>query len=196
MLERLPHIRVGRIQAEEKKETSAADVATIRRLYSDATNVAGSVWEIGADRRHARSESGARAGRWPGAGGVGEPHGADRADRAEELRQLHLHAHGERVDPDDVAGARAGHRRRDAARARPGGADARHRQGAHADRDPQQARQADRRRIHGDAHARRRRRRDPAAHAGDAGGGAGDRLRASPASRRHRLSVRRLAQRA
>jgi putative nucleotidyltransferase with HDIG domain len=41
----LPHIRVGRIQTEEKKETSAADVATIRRLYSDATNVAGSVWE-------------------------------------------------------------------------------------------------------------------------------------------------------
>ncbi len=41
----LPHIRVGRIQAEEKKEASAADIATIRRLYSDATNVAGSVWE-------------------------------------------------------------------------------------------------------------------------------------------------------
>jgi putative nucleotidyltransferase with HDIG domain len=41
----LPHIRVGRIQTEEKKEQSAADVATIRRLYSDATNLAGSVWE-------------------------------------------------------------------------------------------------------------------------------------------------------
>jgi putative nucleotidyltransferase with HDIG domain len=41
----LPHIRVGRIQTEEKKEASAADIATIRRLYSDATNVAGSVWE-------------------------------------------------------------------------------------------------------------------------------------------------------
>jgi putative nucleotidyltransferase with HDIG domain len=41
----LEHIRVGRIQTEEKKEASAADVATIRRLYSDATNVAGSVWE-------------------------------------------------------------------------------------------------------------------------------------------------------
>jgi putative nucleotidyltransferase with HDIG domain len=42
----LPHIRVGRIQTEEKKETSAADIETIRRLYSDATNVAGSVWEM------------------------------------------------------------------------------------------------------------------------------------------------------
>ena len=41
----LTHIRVGRIQMEEKKETSAADIATIRRLYSDATNVAGNVWE-------------------------------------------------------------------------------------------------------------------------------------------------------
>jgi putative nucleotidyltransferase with HDIG domain len=41
----LPHIRVGRILTEEKKDQSAADVATIRRLYSDATNLAGSVWE-------------------------------------------------------------------------------------------------------------------------------------------------------
>jgi putative nucleotidyltransferase with HDIG domain len=45
VLNSLPHIRVGRIQTEEKKETSAADIATIRRLYSDATNIAGSVWE-------------------------------------------------------------------------------------------------------------------------------------------------------
>jgi putative nucleotidyltransferase with HDIG domain len=46
VLNSLPHIRVGRIQTEEKKEQSAADVATIRRLYSDATNLAGSVWEM------------------------------------------------------------------------------------------------------------------------------------------------------
>ena len=45
VLNSLPNIRVGRIQTEEKKETSAADIATIRRLYSDATNVASSVWE-------------------------------------------------------------------------------------------------------------------------------------------------------
>jgi len=41
----LPHIRVGRIQTEEKKEQSAADIATIRRLYADATNLAGAVWD-------------------------------------------------------------------------------------------------------------------------------------------------------
>jgi putative nucleotidyltransferase with HDIG domain len=46
VLNSLPHIRVGRIQTEEKKETSAADVETIRRLYSDATNVAASVWDV------------------------------------------------------------------------------------------------------------------------------------------------------
>src|SRR5688572_7510829 len=42
----LPHIRVGRIQGEEKKEQSSADIATVRRMYADATNLAGSVWEM------------------------------------------------------------------------------------------------------------------------------------------------------
>jgi putative nucleotidyltransferase with HDIG domain len=42
----LPHIRVGRIQTEVKKEETTADVAAIRRLYSDATNLASSVWEM------------------------------------------------------------------------------------------------------------------------------------------------------
>jgi putative nucleotidyltransferase with HDIG domain len=46
VLNSLPHIRVGRIQTEEKKETAVADVAAIRRLYSDATNVAATVWDI------------------------------------------------------------------------------------------------------------------------------------------------------
>jgi putative nucleotidyltransferase with HDIG domain len=49
VLNSLPNIRVGRIQTEDKKEQSAADVATIRRLYSDATNVAGTVWEMAKD---------------------------------------------------------------------------------------------------------------------------------------------------
>ena len=44
-LNSLPHIRVGRIQTEQRVEKSAADVATIRRLYADASTVAGSVWE-------------------------------------------------------------------------------------------------------------------------------------------------------
>jgi putative nucleotidyltransferase with HDIG domain len=41
----LPHIRVGRIQVEEKVQESAADIETLRRLYNDATNLASSVWE-------------------------------------------------------------------------------------------------------------------------------------------------------
>jgi len=45
VLSTLPHIRVGRIQTEQRAEKSAADVATIRRLYADASTVASSVWE-------------------------------------------------------------------------------------------------------------------------------------------------------
>jgi len=44
-LQSLPHIKVGRISLEERVSTSAADVATIRRLYSDAVNLAGALWE-------------------------------------------------------------------------------------------------------------------------------------------------------
>ena len=46
VLNSLPNIRVGRIQTEEKKEEAVADVAAIRRLYTDATNVASTVWEL------------------------------------------------------------------------------------------------------------------------------------------------------
>ncbi len=42
----LKHIRVGRIEVGGVVEKSAADVATIRRLYADASAVAGSVWEM------------------------------------------------------------------------------------------------------------------------------------------------------
>jgi putative nucleotidyltransferase with HDIG domain len=41
----LPHIRVGRILLEQRVEASAADMATIRRLYSDAVSAAGLIWE-------------------------------------------------------------------------------------------------------------------------------------------------------
>jgi putative nucleotidyltransferase with HDIG domain len=44
-LNSLPHIRVGRLEVGEKPPQSAADMATIRRLYADATNQAGRVWE-------------------------------------------------------------------------------------------------------------------------------------------------------
>ena len=45
-LQGLPHIRVGRISLDERVDTSSADVATIRRLYSDAVDVAGRLWDI------------------------------------------------------------------------------------------------------------------------------------------------------
>ena len=39
------HIRVGRIEVEPRVSESLADMATIRRLYSDAVAVAAEVWE-------------------------------------------------------------------------------------------------------------------------------------------------------
>ena len=39
------HIRVGRIQVEERVEGNLADMATIKRLYTDAVSVASGVWE-------------------------------------------------------------------------------------------------------------------------------------------------------
>jgi putative nucleotidyltransferase with HDIG domain len=44
-LGKLPHIRVGRIQLEQRIDTTAADVAAIRRLYAEAATVAEEVWE-------------------------------------------------------------------------------------------------------------------------------------------------------
>jgi putative nucleotidyltransferase with HDIG domain len=39
------HIRTGRVRIERKVEGSAADSATIRRLYAEAASVASAVWE-------------------------------------------------------------------------------------------------------------------------------------------------------
>ena len=39
------HIRVGRVTVEQRVEGSLTDMATIKRLYSDAVTVAGDVWE-------------------------------------------------------------------------------------------------------------------------------------------------------
>ena len=41
----LPHIHVGRIRIEERLEASFADMATIRRLYSEAVSTADRIWE-------------------------------------------------------------------------------------------------------------------------------------------------------
>jgi putative nucleotidyltransferase with HDIG domain len=43
----LAHVRVGRLQVEEKVE-GLGDIATFRRLYDDASKVAGSLWESAA----------------------------------------------------------------------------------------------------------------------------------------------------
>src|SRR3954454_12249892 len=40
-----PHIRVGRVTVDQRVEGSLTDMATIKRLYSDAVSVAGDVWE-------------------------------------------------------------------------------------------------------------------------------------------------------
>jgi len=44
-LAKLPHIRVGRLQVEERVEAAVSDMATIRRLYDDAVTLATTVWE-------------------------------------------------------------------------------------------------------------------------------------------------------
>jgi len=44
-LARLPHIRVGRLQAEDQVDATVGDMATFRRLYDDAVKVAETLWE-------------------------------------------------------------------------------------------------------------------------------------------------------
>ena len=40
-----PHVRVGRIQVEQKTDEHLSDTATIQKLYAEAVNVANAVWE-------------------------------------------------------------------------------------------------------------------------------------------------------
>ena len=42
----LTHIRVGRIQINDRVDASSADIATVRRLYTDASAGAESVWDL------------------------------------------------------------------------------------------------------------------------------------------------------
>jgi putative nucleotidyltransferase with HDIG domain len=44
----LPHIQLGRVQVQQRVETSVADTATVRRLYSDATAIASQLWDAAA----------------------------------------------------------------------------------------------------------------------------------------------------
>ncbi len=41
----IAHIRVGRVSVDQRIEGSLTDMATIKRLYSDAVSVAGDVWD-------------------------------------------------------------------------------------------------------------------------------------------------------
>jgi putative nucleotidyltransferase with HDIG domain len=44
-LGRLPHIRVGKLQVEQRVDASVGDLATFRRLYEDAVAVASTLWD-------------------------------------------------------------------------------------------------------------------------------------------------------
>jgi putative nucleotidyltransferase with HDIG domain len=44
-LAELKHIRVGRVAVEQRVDADMGDMATIRRMYTEAVSVAGSVWE-------------------------------------------------------------------------------------------------------------------------------------------------------
>ena len=46
VLGKLTRIRVGRLSLDERVEASSADVATIRRLYTDGVSIAGALWEM------------------------------------------------------------------------------------------------------------------------------------------------------
>ncbi|MCU1382852.1 MAG: hypothetical protein JWL71_1549 [Acidobacteria bacterium] len=41
----IAHVRVGRVTVEQRIEGSLTDMATIKRLYSDAVTVAGNIWD-------------------------------------------------------------------------------------------------------------------------------------------------------
>jgi putative nucleotidyltransferase with HDIG domain len=44
----LRHIRVGRLQIEQRVETTGGDIATFRKLYDDAVRIAQQLWETAA----------------------------------------------------------------------------------------------------------------------------------------------------
>ena len=46
-----PHIRLGRIEVEQRTEGGAADAGSIRRMYEEAVSVAGAVWESAKTER-------------------------------------------------------------------------------------------------------------------------------------------------
>jgi len=47
----MPHLRVGRVNVEQRVEGSLSDMATIKQLYTDAVSAAGSVWDSAQSER-------------------------------------------------------------------------------------------------------------------------------------------------
>ena len=58
-LARLSHVRVGRLQVEQRADAPVGDMASYRRLYDDAVSVAGTLW----DSAHTEGMPDATAGR-------------------------------------------------------------------------------------------------------------------------------------
>ncbi len=52
----LPHVRVGQVRVDQRVETSLADMATIRNLYTKASETAARLWETAAEEGVSRSE--------------------------------------------------------------------------------------------------------------------------------------------
>jgi hypothetical protein len=136
-LAKLPHIRVGRLQVEQRVDAAVGDIATIRRLYDDAVSLAGTLWESAktegipdADAARGMVDNLAQA--------VAQNRTALLALTA--LKNYDNYTHGERVAAHDGSGARPRHRGAAAARVRLVGVDARHRQGPHPHRGAEQAR--------------------------------------------------------
>jgi putative nucleotidyltransferase with HDIG domain len=44
-LANLAHIRVGRLQMEQRADAATGDIATMKKLYNDAVSIAGELWE-------------------------------------------------------------------------------------------------------------------------------------------------------
>ena len=133
------HITLGPGRRRRRQRRSGGHrrgAARLCRRRPDGGNAVG----VGEGGRAAGPGHRAQDHRQPGAAGDPGSHVADGADRAEEVRQLHVHAHGERRGAGDGAGAVAEPRWRAAPRVRVCRADARHRQGQHAARGAEQAR--------------------------------------------------------
>ena len=143
----LPHVRVGRITAGERGETGGTDMATFKRLYTEAVSIAQTVWDSASTE--AKPDATAARSMIDGlAHAVSQNRTALLALTTLKDYDNYTFTHMVNVSILTMGQARSlGIDGTAAPRVRHGGADARHRQGADAARDPQQAGQADRRRV-------------------------------------------------